>query len=88
MFEKRRKRYINMTDEEKEKKRAKALHVSITTKTIHVLIQGTIYSFVCSCSLITVIFGQCEQVLHNSDLDNRYLNKTKNHDFFPLFYRI
>jgi len=24
MFEKRRKRYINMTDEEKEKKRAKA----------------------------------------------------------------
>jgi len=85
MLEKRRKRYINMTDEEKEKKRAKALHVSITTKTIHVLIQGTIHSFVCSCSLITAIFGQCEQVLHNSDLDNFW---SIAHDFFALFYRI
>ena len=76
-----------MTDEEKEKKRAKALHVSITTKTIHVLIQGTIHSFVCSCSLITAIFGQREQVLHNSDLDNIWIRQ-KNHDFFALFYRI
>ena len=61
----------------KEKKRVKAREyyhqkkLMDTPQTIHVLIQGTIYSFVCSCSLITAIFGQCEQqVLHNSDLDN------------------
>ena len=64
MLKKRRERYANMTDEEKEKKRAKAREyyhrkkLTDAPQTIHVLVQGMIDNFVRLCSLITATFGQ------------------------------